>query len=56
MDHDGLPNMNLFNESLLNREEEASVMTSSPAETQPNSVVSYNPSLFELTEVGPLFI
>ena len=50
VDHDGLPNMNLFNESLLNREEEASVLTSSPAENQPNSVVSYNPSLFELTE------
>jgi len=49
---DGMPNMNLFNETLLNQEEEASVSHSTT--DQPNkSVVTYNPSLFELTEDDP---
>ena len=39
---------NLFNEALLNQEEEAGVGGQGGAG---NSVVTYNPSLFELTEV-----
>jgi hypothetical protein len=46
---DGMP-MNLFNEHLLNHEEEAGV--SQPAsDAANNSLVTYNPDLFELTEV-----
>jgi len=48
---DGIPNMNLFNEALLNQEEEAGVGGQGGAG---NSVVTYNPSLFELTEDGSI--
>lgn len=45
---DGIPNMNLFNEALLNQEEEAGV----GGQAAGHSLVTYNPSLFELTEDG----
>merc|ERR1719430_1557650 len=56
---DGMPNMNLFNESLLNQEEEASHISASSQQAQGssdtvNSLVTYNPSLFELTDEGDL--
>jgi len=47
---EGMPNMNLFNESLLNQEEEASLQHSGSCEPTAKSAVTYNPSLFELTE------
>merc|ERR550525_598090 len=55
---DGLPNMNLFNENLLNQEEEAGhVNVNQGAQGSSegvNSLVTYNPSLFELTDEGGL--
>merc|ERR1719317_832474 len=56
---DSMPNMNLFNESLLNQEEEASHISASGQQGQGssdtvNSLVTYNPSLFELTDEGDL--
>jgi len=56
---DSMPNMNLFNESLLNQEEEASHISASSQQGQGssdtvNSLVTYNPSLFELTDEGDL--
>jgi len=56
---DNMPNMNLFNESLLNQEEEASHISASSQQAQGssdtvNSLVTYNPSLFELTDEGDL--
>jgi len=58
---DGMPNMNLFNENLLNQEEEAGHVTLSSqgqgaqgSSEGANSLVTYNPSLFELTDEGNL--
>merc|ERR1712130_259396 len=59
---DNMPNMNLFNENLLNQEEEAGHVTVSSQGGQgaqgssegANSLVTYNPSLFELTDEGNL--
>jgi len=58
---DGMPNMNLFNENLLNQEEEAGHVTVSSqgqgaqgSSEGVNSLVTYNPSLFELTDEGNL--
>eukprot|EP00090_Calanus_glacialis_P022348 TRINITY_DN3449_c0_g1_i1.p1 TRINITY_DN3449_c0_g1~~TRINITY_DN3449_c0_g1_i1.p1 ORF type:complete len:102 (+),score=29.97 TRINITY_DN3449_c0_g1_i1:1-306(+) len=44
-DSDTMGGMNLFNENLLNQEEEINL--SEPAEVKP---VTYNPAFFELTE------